>query len=66
MKLNELIEKCGITKAHLAQQIGMNDGTFKNKLSEKHPTMFTGPEMVRICEVLTDISKDINHFIKNP
>jgi hypothetical protein len=64
MKLSELFDKHSINHAYVARRIGMPVGTFNNKLSEVHPSMFSGVEMVKILEVLDEVGRDIREFIK--
>lgn len=65
MTLSELLENNGISKVKMAQKIGMNESTFKNKLSESHSAYFAPEEMIRIKKALGEMGVDLVNYSKS-
>jgi hypothetical protein len=60
MELREIIDACKLNRTFLAQQIGMDKGTFNNKLRATHPSKFTADEEKKLREVLATIHTQLD------
>lgn len=63
MSITELIDKHSLSSAYFAKRLGMARSTFNNKMKGNNGSTFTGPEMVRVLELIAEIKKDLNEFI---
>ena len=57
--MERLINKWKINKGMLAKQMNMPLGTFCNKLSSKHTSMFSDAELIQLKMVLREMNEDI-------
>lgn len=60
MDIQEIIEKWKINKVLLASKIGLQKGTFQNKLNPTHPTQFTEDELVLLRCALIELRSDLD------
>lgn len=60
MEIQEIIEKWNLNKQLLASKIGLEKGTFHNKLNPEHSTKFTDDEMVLLRCALIEMRKDLD------
>lgn len=58
--MQQVIEKWKINKGLLASKMEMPLGTFCNKLSQKHPTQFSGSETVKLKGILIEMRNDLD------
>lgn len=62
--MEKLINKWKINKGLLAKKMNMPLGTFCNKLSSKHTSMFSDEETIQLKMVLRDMNADIANEIE--
>lgn len=58
--MQKVIENWKLNKGLLASKMGMPEGTFNNKLSEKHTAYFTDAEIIKLKGVLIELRNDID------
>lgn len=63
-KIRAFIEKWKINRALLAAAMPMPKGTFNNKLSENHESLFTDPELDRLRIIIGELKKGATEAIK--
>lgn len=59
MEIEEIITKWKLNKALLASKLGLQKGTFQNKLDPKHNTQFTEDELVLLRCALIELRSDL-------
>lgn len=60
MEITEIIKKWKINKQLLASKIGLERGTFQNKLNPEHSTNFTEDELILLRCALLELRHDLN------
>lgn len=60
MTVLQVIDKWKLNRALLASKMGMPNGTFNNKLSDKHGSTFTDAEHIKLIGILREMSNDID------
>ncbi len=60
MTVQEIIIKWDLNRAFLASKMAMKRGTFNNKLSPKHSTMFTPQELIQLRDIIVEMGVDID------
>lgn len=60
MELQEIIVKWKLNKQLLASKLGLQKGTFQNKLDPNHNTKFTADELILLRCALIEIRNDLN------
>ena len=59
MEIQEIIKKWKLNKVLLASKLGLQKGTFQNKLDPNHNTQFTEDELVLLRLALLEMAKDL-------
>lgn len=58
----ELIKKWKLNNTMLANQIGMHEKTFANKINPKHGSRFSQNELDALEDVLINLRRDIDNM----
>lgn len=59
MEIQEIITKWKLNKVLLASKLGLQKGTFQNKLDPSHSTQFTEDELLLLRSALIELRKDL-------
>ncbi len=61
MEIQEIIKKWKLNKVLLASKLGLQKGTFQNKLDPNHNTQFTEDELVLLRLALIELRNDLGY-----